>query len=214
MAYMPPECVHFDPKRKPSARKADMWALGLILLNMISGGIPWRRASRTSDTYTEFVDDPNYLLKCVPLSHGANRIIRRMLRANPLIRANISDVSAMIMELDTFWRPYDEPAPTEWDDLMKIRSTIASELEVHDSLSWAPNTQARRSAAMNRSAGSATTSATRCSSGRSTPKSTLVASPTGSVMMVKDMREKKDMGGRVRSLVSRVTRKFAMGSSS
>ncbi|TFK93271.1 kinase-like protein, partial [Polyporus arcularius HHB13444] len=105
MAYMPPGML-----RKPNAGKADMWALGLILLNMVSGGIPWRRASRISDTFAEFVDDPNYLLQCIPLSTGANRIIRRMLRANPLIRANIADVRAMILELDSFWRSYDEAA--------------------------------------------------------------------------------------------------------
>ena len=186
-----------------------MWALGLILLNMISGGVPWHRASPTSDTYSEFVDDPNYLLKCIPLSVGANRIIRRMLRANPLIRARPRDISAMIRELDSFWRPHNSPVPSDWETLSKMRSTVASEME-YNSLSWAPNTQARQLAAMNSSAGSAATSATRCSSGRSSPKSTLVVSPTGSVMMVKDMCEKRDVGMRVRSLVHRVTKRLVM----
>ncbi|RPD56082.1 kinase-like protein, partial [Lentinus tigrinus ALCF2SS1-7] len=108
MAYIPPELVHFDPSRKADAAKADMWALGLILLNMISGGLPWHRASLTSYNFSEFVQDPNYLLDCLPISREANSIIRRMLRVNPLIRANPIDISAMILELDSFWRSYED----------------------------------------------------------------------------------------------------------
>ncbi|TBU23056.1 kinase-like protein [Dichomitus squalens] len=102
-AYMPPELLHSKYNQRPSAAHSDVWALGIVLLNMIIGIAPWSRASSSTRKYAEFVHNPRYLIERYQISPGLNKIIRRMLRANPRIRMRLADVRRAISELDSFF---------------------------------------------------------------------------------------------------------------
>lgn len=190
-----PECLNEDRTTDRRGSRSDAWALGLILLNMLSGSTPWVRATPEHAIYVEFVEDKRFLLECLPISLDANRIIRRMLRANPLIRARLPEVRAWITALDSFFRPASTAeefyVPWEGEGEGQLGSTMASELDMQN-LDWAPNTRERQNSK---------TSSSRSSSARSTP---MVLTPEGSVMIVKGGCEKKDIADRVRNIVSRL----------
>ena len=98
------ELLHTKFNQRPGSAHSDVWALGIILLNMVTGRTPWARASSSTPEYAEFVKNPGYLLERYQISPGLNKIIRRMLRANPAIRMRLPDVRRAITELDAFYR--------------------------------------------------------------------------------------------------------------
>nr|VWO95940.1 Protein kinase domain-containing protein [Ganoderma boninense] len=93
-------CPKFNSR--PSSAQSDVWALGIVLLNMLSGRVPWQSASTYEAAYVDFVRDPRHLLRSAyfPVSVGLNRVVRRMLRHNPAIRMRLDEVRAAVEELD------------------------------------------------------------------------------------------------------------------
>ena len=98
----PVELLHPNFDLRPSSAQSDVWALGVVLLNMVSGRVPWASASPYEPAYFAFVRDPHHLLDLYPVSPGLNRILRRMLRANPAIRMRLPDVRTALAELDVW----------------------------------------------------------------------------------------------------------------
>ncbi|KAI1788854.1 kinase-like protein [Ganoderma leucocontextum] len=107
-AFMPPELLHPKFNTRPSSAQSDIWALGIVLLSMLSGRVPWPTASPSEPAYADFVRDPRHLLDHFPISPGLNRILRRMLRVNPAIRMRLPDVRRAIAELDSLLREVPE----------------------------------------------------------------------------------------------------------
>lgn len=186
------ECIADEPSVHRRGEYSDIWALGLILINMLTGCQPWLRATHASDIYTAFVDDPRFLLNCFPLSPGANRIIRRMLRANPLIRARLPDVRQWVVELDSFYQYSGRDrldVAGMWKDLEKMRSTLRSEMV----LDWAQLDTSSVQLDDGYAAVASDVSSARSSWVVVTPKKSEMDASTP---------EKKDIGERVRILVS------------
>ncbi len=142
----------------------------------------------------------------LPISEGANRLIRHMLRANTRIRARLSQVRVWVTEIETFYRTVDNALGSGAFAVEMMRSTLASENEILN-LSWAPNTRARQLARAQRLAGQAVTS-TRYLSARSTPTSFFT--PDGSVMVLSSTC-KKDIVERVKSVIFRLVGVRARG---
>ncbi len=174
----------------------------------MSAKMPWPRATPDSVLYLQFVENPRFLMASLPISEGANRLIRRMLRANTRIRARLPQVREWVTELETFYQTVDDNVEQDLGvrevgtfAVEKTRSTLASENEIRK-LNWAPNTRARQLEREQRLAGPAVTS-TRSSSARSTPTSFFT--PDGSVVVIKATC-KKDIGERLKSVVFRLMR--------
>ncbi|KAI9066650.1 kinase-like protein [Trametes sanguinea] len=107
--YMSPECIGRETGYKPfCARFSDIWALGVILVNMISGRHPWERATMDDYCFSRFVRDPDFLLDVLPISEGACDILQSMFALNPLSRPTLPELRKAILELDTFFVSEDE----------------------------------------------------------------------------------------------------------
>ncbi|KAI0756121.1 kinase-like domain-containing protein [Daedaleopsis nitida] len=109
--YMAPECFG----RKPySPFASDIWALGMILVNLISGMTPWMEATPSDDAFAQFLDDPFYFRHRTPISPDAHDILMRILELEPAERISLRDLRSEIVDVESFFngdgdRPLLEP---------------------------------------------------------------------------------------------------------
>ena len=103
------EVIRVDVKLKQySPKHSDIWALGVILMNMLTGRSPWRAAVSSEACYNGFMHDPLYLRAMLPLSRPTVSLIGRILKLNPLARLAIKDIKDAIMNIETFFMREDE----------------------------------------------------------------------------------------------------------
>ncbi|THH32551.1 hypothetical protein EUX98_g1635 [Antrodiella citrinella] len=109
--YMSPECIGLDFNFGPySPKRADIWALGVILTNLITGRNPWTHAIVDDGLFSRYLADSDFIRKVLPISKGANEILKRVFSFNPYTRISIAELREAITELDTFFMSEEEIA--------------------------------------------------------------------------------------------------------
>lgn len=90
---------------KPYVHQAnDIYALGLILVNMIIGCDPWRFAIPYIDgNYRLFLGDPGIFLHCYPMSVEANDLIRKILHPQVKMRPSLKEIRQDVEKVKTFF---------------------------------------------------------------------------------------------------------------
>ena len=86
-----------------STRHNDVWALGVILTNMITGRNPWRYAISEDDCFAAYTHDVDFLKKVLPISSGVNDILKKVFTVNPLRRISLPALRSRILELNAFF---------------------------------------------------------------------------------------------------------------
>lgn len=96
--YMSPEC-HGGITSNLSAYDTaanDVWSLGVILINLICGRNPWKQATPNDDTFREYLRDPDFLAKILPVSNDLHVILKRIFTLRPESRCSISELRRWI----------------------------------------------------------------------------------------------------------------------
>ncbi|TCD64228.1 hypothetical protein EIP91_004330 [Steccherinum ochraceum] len=135
--YMSPECIGLLTRIYAySPRAADIWALGVILVNLMTGRNPWHVASSEHDEgFAQYLKDGAfYLHKVIPVTWQLALLLERVFDANPSTRITLPDLREAIINLDTLYRPgaegmYDdecEVVPSSaWDSSAVTRPPTA-----------------------------------------------------------------------------------------
>ncbi|PBK83999.1 kinase-like protein [Armillaria gallica] len=111
--YMSPECIgkEFDcGSSHYSTRTNDIWALGVVLVTMVSRRAPWAVAMTTDFFFRTYLEDADHLGRSLPgISAGACTILKKIFRLEPRSRISLADLQREITELETFFS--DELSP-------------------------------------------------------------------------------------------------------
>ncbi|TCD68740.1 hypothetical protein EIP91_009886 [Steccherinum ochraceum] len=108
-SYMSPECIRYDIQADAySSSRNDIWALGPILTVMISGRNPWRMAASADEAFKAYLRDPNFLRKMLPISEGANLVLRHIFTRKEKNRASLEYIRHLVLQLETFYMSPEE----------------------------------------------------------------------------------------------------------
>ncbi|KAI0057982.1 kinase-like protein [Artomyces pyxidatus] len=102
--YMSPEALGEDVlvSSYPSGN-SDIWALGLILLNMITGRSPWASAVEHDCNYADFRRNPYFLMTILPISREVTTLLTRVFSVNPLDRFSLAELRTKILAIDSLF---------------------------------------------------------------------------------------------------------------
>ncbi|KAI0040873.1 kinase-like protein [Auriscalpium vulgare] len=90
-------------KRIPP-RCSDVWSLGIILINLITGRNPWKVATPDDPVFQAYNQHPStFLLDYLPISHKANMILRAALRVDWRVRVSLQSLRRAIVKTTTFY---------------------------------------------------------------------------------------------------------------
>ncbi|RDX55315.1 Pkinase-domain-containing protein [Lentinus brumalis] len=122
--YMSPECLGVLHEKKPYATApSDVWALGTILCNLITGRNPWHVASPNEDAGFRIYlrRGPAWLVRHLPISLEAAAILSRIFELDPETRITISELREAVLALQTFYP--DAAASSSATAALKTQST-------------------------------------------------------------------------------------------
>jgi len=86
-----------------NSRGSDVWALGVILINMIFGQNPWSSADMENPTFNMFIrKDPDVLQRKLGLSDDFNRVVKRMFSKNVFDRFSLDELRQEVNRIEVF----------------------------------------------------------------------------------------------------------------
>ena len=84
----------------------DIWSLGIILLNLITGRNPWKSASIDDCTFQAYLKDPlNFLPTVLPISQEVNDLLTRVLHVDWRHRCTLREMRQAVKEIENFYSP-------------------------------------------------------------------------------------------------------------
>ncbi|KAL6302990.1 kinase-like domain-containing protein [Sparassis latifolia] len=134
--HMSPECQggYFAPTKSYSPLFNDIWSLGIILLNLITGRNPWKSASVEDCTFQAYLQDPMHFLPTVlPISEEVNLLLSRTLEVDWRRRITLREMRLSIMVIDNFYSPdvlfEDSMARCPWEAGIQVDTDSESSEE-------------------------------------------------------------------------------------
>ncbi|KIY51517.1 kinase-like protein, partial [Fistulina hepatica ATCC 64428] len=104
--YMAPECIGSAGFRRDRVfhRFTDIWSLGVMLSTMVTGRMPWHRASMSDKHFKAYFHNRYYLEQSLPgMSKPAHRLLRQMLALEPADRIPLADLRRRVFNMQTFF---------------------------------------------------------------------------------------------------------------
>ncbi|OCH86763.1 kinase-like protein, partial [Obba rivulosa] len=134
--HMSPECQGglFAYTKAYSPLFNDVWSLGIILLNLITGRNPWKSASADDVTFQAYLKDPLHFLPTVlPISEEVNRLLVRVLEVDWRRRMTLREMRIAFKGINSFYAPdvlfEDSMARCPWEAGVTAGSDSSSEPE-------------------------------------------------------------------------------------
>ena len=87
--YLSPDALGCGDKDSYNTRSNDVWALGIIICNLFTGGMPWTTAHSESYSYAKFLSDPNFFIKEFGLPIVVSSFLRGLFLATEKDREDI-----------------------------------------------------------------------------------------------------------------------------
>lgn len=103
--YMLPECLVGSQSgllKSFSSRAADVWALGIILVNLLTGKNPWKAAIKSEPTFARYSRDARYLEKVFPFSRSTSLVLDRILSRHAC-GVRLGDIRTRLLSARTFY---------------------------------------------------------------------------------------------------------------
>ncbi|KAH9932719.1 kinase-like domain-containing protein [Epithele typhae] len=113
-------------------RRNDIWALGIILIELTCGLRPWEEAStRTSDRFRAYAADPAALRTFLPISTALDALLRRILLVRPYTKrapqqVTLEEIRGAVERMERFWMNEEELADAgpvvqfTWDTARRV----------------------------------------------------------------------------------------------
>ncbi|KAJ7111288.1 kinase-like domain-containing protein, partial [Mycena epipterygia] len=102
--YMSPESLTLGrATRSYEADQSDVWALCIILLNLISGAFPWLKAVKSDAGWCSFLLSDTYLLRNCPISIELNDLLRKCFRPVPGARPSLDELRYEIANMKSLF---------------------------------------------------------------------------------------------------------------
>ncbi|KAH9931678.1 kinase-like domain-containing protein [Epithele typhae] len=81
----------------------DIWALGIILLELVCGCTMWEEATTAHATFRQFIRNPMSLRRTFPLSPACVSLLARVLAVDPAERLSLAEFRTALCEVPSFW---------------------------------------------------------------------------------------------------------------
>jgi serine/threonine protein kinase len=103
----PGKTFDFENRRSYDTFKADIWSIGIVLLNLVCERNPWTCALQADDTFRAYVEDPDYTLyQILPnLSDEFRILIKKVLAVQPRDRIDLSEMKDELLKIESFRKP-------------------------------------------------------------------------------------------------------------
>ncbi|KAI0677716.1 Pkinase-domain-containing protein [Trametes maxima] len=132
--YMSPECLGVFHKKTPYATApSDVWALGTILCNMVTGRNPWHIASPKADHGFRYYlqHGASFLRDQLTISVAASELFARIFTVDPEARITIPELRAAVLAMDSFFpaepsAPSASRAPAAVGDAIDVAAKLAT----------------------------------------------------------------------------------------
>ena len=98
------ECWTSDKRNPYDARQMDIWALGIILFNMVTGCSAWEAALPSEKGFKAFIDDEEYLFYSSSISEPLSALLKWILHPVPSERLSLAAIRQIVLEIDTFYK--------------------------------------------------------------------------------------------------------------
>ncbi|KAJ7128596.1 kinase-like domain-containing protein [Mycena epipterygia] len=109
--YMSPESLTLGRATQSyEAAQSDVWALCIILLNLISGAFPWLKAVKSDAGWCSFLLSDTYFLRNCPISSELNDLLRKCFRPIPGARPSLDELGHDVANMNSLLKVEPESA--------------------------------------------------------------------------------------------------------
>ncbi|KAF8867991.1 kinase-like protein [Mucidula mucida] len=106
LPYMSPECIGSQyTSSYYSPQYNDIWSVGVILVNLVTGCYPWDSAEWEDPLFRAYLGDPNSIAKTMPIriSVECNELLQFIFQVDPLRRIPLSRLGMLVEQVETFF---------------------------------------------------------------------------------------------------------------
>ncbi|KAJ7362302.1 kinase-like domain-containing protein [Mycena albidolilacea] len=102
LAYMSPECANSTGAGASySPRESDLWALAVILFNIVTSSRPWLVPNASDESYAAYrADEEHHFIDTFHITPAANSFFRRCFAAQAADRPTLDDMTIAVLEID------------------------------------------------------------------------------------------------------------------
>ncbi|KZW04062.1 kinase-like protein [Exidia glandulosa HHB12029] len=102
--FMSPECIgEMWGRAEPFAyQPCDIWALGVIFVNIACARNPWGTATYGDDCFLQYLRDPNFLRRALPITKPLHEVLTSIFTIDPAARVTLPELRRSVARIRVF----------------------------------------------------------------------------------------------------------------